>query len=510
MRCYIYLGRYLEDFSFIFHRFLFQFYEFIYSPLLFQRLGILFNVRPYAIHKEFVQVKHVIGTCSSNNSSSSFKSRWINLISRMASHLVPPEDVKGMVKLDRSKFTRRIKVLSVHTSLENISQKVKELKPYLLKLKHYKSIIEQANGKVILFNPNVVEDYNDFAKAEREKLHSLGLSQEHFIHQEIEIKYDNYPVNDILTAVLPNDVEGSTSYSMIGHICHLNLREHLYAFRFLIGEVLLDKVPNAKSVVNKTDTIDSTYRNFKMEVISGIDDMIVSVKENGCTFHFDFAKVYWNPRLCTEHLRVVDTVKANDYMFDVFAGVGPFTIPAARRKCNVFSNDLNPMSYDALLNNVKKNNVGKRVQVFCLDGRRFIREVIKPEIVKCWHREFDENNAIKPAYHIVMNLPASATEFLDEFVGLFQDVDDFDRIFVAPVVHCHCFSKESDADLDAKNLVQKATGSFIPEESMDTCFVRKVAPNKKMMRIKFSLTAELLRTIDSSGEPKVKRLCAEK
>lgn len=61
--------------------------------------------------------------------------------------------------------------------------------------------------------------------------------------------------------------------------------------------MLLDKNSHLKSVVNKTDTIDNTYRNFKMELLAGIEDTNVTVKENGCTFQFDFAKVYWNSRL---------------------------------------------------------------------------------------------------------------------------------------------------------------------------------------------------------------------
>lgn len=63
------------------------------------------------------------------------------------------------------------------------------------------------------------------------------------------------------------------------------------------GQVLLDKNKHIQSVVNKTETIDNTYRNFKMELLAGVDDMNVTVKENGCLFQFDFSKVYWNSRL---------------------------------------------------------------------------------------------------------------------------------------------------------------------------------------------------------------------
>lgn len=63
------------------------------------------------------------------------------------------------------------------------------------------------------------------------------------------------------------------------------------------GEVLLDKVNSVKTVVNKLDTIDSTFRNFQMELLAGEDNYITTARENGCSFEFDFTKVYWNPRL---------------------------------------------------------------------------------------------------------------------------------------------------------------------------------------------------------------------
>ena len=69
------------------------------------------------------------------------------------------------------------------------------------------------------------------------------------------------------------------------------------AFLFLEGRVLLDKVPWAKTIVNKTNTIDNTYRNFAMEVIDGERNFLAVTKENGFSYKFDFSKVYWNPRL---------------------------------------------------------------------------------------------------------------------------------------------------------------------------------------------------------------------
>jgi tRNA (guanine37-N1)-methyltransferase len=39
------------------------------------------------------------------------------------------------------------------------------------------------------------------------------------------------------------------------------------------------------------------------------------------------------------------------------AGVGPFSIPAAKKGCRVYANDLNPASFEWLCENVKLNKV---------------------------------------------------------------------------------------------------------------------------------------------------------
>lgn len=72
---------------------------------------------------------------------------------------------------------------------------------------------------------------------------------------------------------------------------------------------------------------------------------------------FDFSKVYWNSRLHTEHDRLVQMFKPEDVVADVFAGVGPFALPAAKKGCAVLANDLNPESAHWLTKNIITNHV---------------------------------------------------------------------------------------------------------------------------------------------------------
>ena len=79
--------------------------------------------------------------------------------------------------------------------------------------------------------------------------------------------------------------------------------------------------------------------------------------ENDCRFTFDFREVYWNSRLHTEHERLIDKFDREDLVADVFAGVGPFAVPAAKKGCAVLANDLNPSSYKYLIHNISENKV---------------------------------------------------------------------------------------------------------------------------------------------------------
>ena len=265
------------------------------------------------------------------------------------------------------------------------------------------------------------------------------------------------------------------------------------------GQVTLDKQLDIRTVVNKVDQIDSTFRFFKMEVLAGEDDLIATVKESHCIFTFDFSKVYWNSRLSTEHERVVEMFHGGDVVLDMFAGVGPFAIPAAKnRHCIVHANDLNPHSYKYLQENTRKNHVSKSVLTYNLDGRDFLPSVTRKLLNEAL-ASFSNEGSISICDHVIMNLPASAVEFLDAFKGLFSSVPEETRPFITlPTIHCYCFVKkclhdEDDGELEmAAALVASHLGvSELSKDSYVAEIVRSVAPAKMMVRVSFTLPYEV-------------------
>ncbi|KAG8449372.1 hypothetical protein GDO86_016138 [Hymenochirus boettgeri] len=413
----------------------------------------------------------------------------------------PNPNVRGMTCLNRKAFNKTIQVPVLKVKKEIINKLMKSLKHRLIQRPSLKRVIEDTKddvNKLVILDPFKIKSVHSFEEGDFLLFKQFDINPQVFQH-ELELTYENFKCEEILRAVLPEGQDVTSGFSRVGHIAHMNLRDHQLPYRNLIGQVILDKNPGITSVVNKTNTIDSTYRNFQMEVLAGEDNMITKVKENHITYEFDFSKVYWNPRLGTEHERIIGNLKPGDILFDVFAGVGPFAVPAAKRNCVVYANDLNPESYKWLVHNCKLNKVDKKVQAFNTDGRDFIRTTIKSELLKYMKPlSAEQTNSC----HVVMNLPALAVEFLDAFKELLEEEPSSNITF--PTVHCYSFSKDDDPQKDVKERVEAVLGTKL--ETLTLHLVRNVAPNKEMICISFKMPGNVIfKRLPETDEPMSKR-----
>uniref|UniRef100_A0A8D0H005 tRNA (guanine(37)-N1)-methyltransferase n=1 Tax=Sphenodon punctatus TaxID=8508 RepID=A0A8D0H005_SPHPU len=397
----------------------------------------------------------------------------------------PNPEVRGMTTLDRAAFKKTVVVPVLRVNKETLNKLTRSLKHLLLKRPGLKRVVEDPNdedSRLLMLDPRKISAEDSLGEAEQQILKQFNINPK-ISEYNLELTYDNFKLEEILGAVLPEGQEVTSGFSRVGHMAHVNLREHQLPYKHLIGQVIIDKNPGITSAVNKLNIIESTYRNFQMEVLAGEENMIAKVKEYNHVYEFDFSKVYWNPRLCTEHTRIIEFLKPGDVLFDVFAGVGPFAIPAAKKNCLVFANDLNPESYKWLQHNCKLNKVDKRIKLFNMDGRDFLRGPAKEELTK----ELSARER-KSSLHIAMNLPALAIEFLDVFPHL---LDGEPCSADLPTVHCYGFSKEDNPTQD----IQERAEAFLGSSLKGRCsvhLVRNVAPNKEMMCISFQLPPNVL------------------
>lgn len=229
---------------------------------------------------------------------------------------------------------------------------------------------------------------------------------------------------------------------------------------------------------------------------------------------------------------------------DVMAGVGPFAVPAGKKKIFVWANDLNPHGAEVMQDAVKRNKVEKFVTPFNQDGKRFIpwsaKELLAadPVTVTIKHKqkrqktspEGQQQQPPPPAHreesytrpsifdHYVMNLPATAIDFLDAFPGLYagheslfsatSDTPEQDQQQKQPLpkIHVYCFSghsdNEADDHIDICNRISEKLGYAITPEDrvggtgdasveLEIHNVRLVSPKKQMFCASFRLPWEV-------------------
>ncbi|WP_226480169.1 class I SAM-dependent methyltransferase [Natrinema amylolyticum] len=166
-----------------------------------------------------------------------------------------------------------------------------------------------------------------------------------------------------------------------------------------IADAVLESDLPAETVLNKASKVKGETRVRDWELLAGENTEVVH-REYGCEFLLDLAEVYFSPRLATERHRVAEQVDAGERAFDMFAGVGPFVIPFAKRGTECVGVDINADAIDYLRENARRNGVDDRVTAINDDVREVAAEY------EGW------------ADRIVMNLPHSADEFLESAVTL--------------------------------------------------------------------------------------------
>lgn len=393
------------------------------------------------------------------------------------------------------------------------------------------STVASPQRKVLIMNIGVTFD-DVLAIADDHELHNNNDDEKAIIWIDsfpITRGYYDMSVDEVLRKLLAEDHvnEVPSSFESVGHIAHVNLRDDCLPYKYWIGRVILDlNQPTIQTVVNKIGSIETenVFRTFKQEVIAGNSTepnwSITTVHEHGCCFQLDFRHVYWNSRLSGEHHRLVQLIQ-NSFketcettnpnpstieqpqqfvVVDLMAGVGPFAIPLTATiteptklkvksngqpattklntpKITVYANDLNPISIKFLEINSEKNKCSNLHCSNC-DARELLQK-LQVEMVNI--------------DHVIMNLPASAPEFLDSFRGW--------KLNRLPIIHVYCFGpKCKQATATNKVIIDrctKALGCSIDNYNIVT--VRNISPTKNMYCVSFRLPEIARSVIENSS-----------
>ncbi|KAB1196855.1 MULTISPECIES: class I SAM-dependent methyltransferase family protein [Haloferax] len=268
-----------------------------------------------------------------------------------------------------------------------------------------------------------------------------------------------YESPDRETQTTPTDILGyEPSYERLGDIVILDEDDPERARE--IADAIVESDLKAATVVNRASKIKGELRVRDWDVLVG-DSTETVHREYGTELRLDIDSVYFSPRLATERHRVVQQVREGEHVFDMFAGVGPFAVPAAKAGADVVACDLNEVAVEYLRENAERNDVTERLTAIHGD----VRDVA------------DEYDGW--ADRLIMNLPHSASEFLDTAVRLAGD---------ECVVHLYDIQHEDDPFGPGLTAVRAAAEDEYDIEVLEEKIVRSYAPHEYNVCLDVRLT----------------------
>lgn len=158
-------------------------------------------------------------------------------------------------------------------------------------------------------------------------------------------------------------------YQRLGRVLLVRLPSELRPFFPLIGSAWQREL-GVSTVLVPSGPIEGEYRVPRMERIAG-EETLTEVTEQGVRWRFDAAQIMFAKGNRSERARVGRLVRPGETVVDLFAGIGYFSIPAARvgLATRVVAVEKNPLAVRYLRENIALNHVEDRFEVVAGDNR---------------------------------------------------------------------------------------------------------------------------------------------
>ena len=160
-----------------------------------------------------------------------------------------------------------------------------------------------------------------------------------------------------------------------------------------VAEALLEIHGEADSVLAdegiENDGTSGTYREPRTRLLAGDPDTETIHTEHGTRYGLDPAAVMFSPGNQAERARMGAVVCEGERVFDMFAGIGYFTLPMARSGASVTATELNPTAFRYLLENAMLNDVADRVDAYMTDCRDLAGDLEADRIVMGYYGSSD-------------------------------------------------------------------------------------------------------------------------
>ena len=248
------------------------------------------------------------------------------------------------------------------------------------------------------------------------------------------------------------NVELISAFDQIGDIIIVRIPESLLSKKKIIGETLLNEVKIAKSVFYQTSAVEGDFRTRNLKILAGKDNTETEYKEFGCRFLVDVENAFFSPRLSTERERIANLIQDGEIITNMFAGIGMFSIMAAKKKkCTVYSLDINPTASKLCEKNIEMNKLAGKVISINGDASKIIEEQLT-----------DKSD------RTLMLLPERSDEFLDSAINTTKDGG-----IIHYYSHVHADKKSEAGKLSEEHYLQVTP---VKSEILFSKIVRAVGP----------------------------------
>jgi len=262
------------------------------------------------------------------------------------------------------------------------------------------------------------------------------------------------------------------SFDFIGDIALIELPESMEDFSAVVGRGIIETNPPIRLALRRSSQVEGPFRTRKLQAMAGVGGTETFYREFSCRYHLDVSTVYFSPRLSRERMRIAHQVMPGEFVVDMFAGVGPYSVLIAKLqpKSTVYSVDINPAAVKYLRENVFANAVADRVIPMHGDVRELVGK-----------------NLRGLANRVIMNLPSEAVNYLSVASQILKDDGG--------MVHFYSFAQREesiDSVLNSFRSTVEAQDRTI--KSVRFCkVIKEVAPNRVQVAIDALLSARVPR-----------------
>ncbi|AFZ72693.1 class I SAM-dependent methyltransferase [Natronobacterium gregoryi] len=217
--------------------------------------------------------------------------------------------------------------------------------------------------------------------------------------RQLEPKFRTTDLADLLAERGWSDADlesAPKSWAVIGSVVLVSIPDNCPDER-AVAEALLELHGETDSVLANegiaNDGEAGTYREPKTRLLAGESETETIHTEHGTRYGLDPATVMFSPGNQAERARMGEVCAEDERVFDMFAGIGYFTLPMARSGARVTATEINPTAFRYLLENAVLNDVSDRVDAYMTDCRKLADDLEADRVVMGYYGTSEDDSS---------------------------------------------------------------------------------------------------------------------